>query len=162
MRRIVVVAIGLTLTGCAQWSTETKVEEAVYQMVHVVDVLQTLAIANHYGCYQEEGDVHELYGAHPNRTQVLTWGVADSALHAGVTHLLENHTSTRWPQRVWQALTIGSVASVVHHNWELGLRLDWATGPIHAQCDAPPTQGSPPALGPPPNLVPDLPRQHSD
>ena len=151
MGRLFVVAIAVVLGGCAQWSTETRVEEGVFQALHVVDVLQTLAIANHSGCYNEVGDVYEIFSEHPSRTEVLEWGVGYAALHAGVTHLIETHTSTRWPQRVWQAITIVGTANSVRVNWEAGLRLDDATGPIHAKCDPP---AAPPANPPAPTPNP--------
>lgn len=159
MRCLTFVAAALALTSCAQWSTETKVEEGAFQFVHAVDVAQTLATANHRGCYYEQGDVYELYGEHPSRTQVMAWGVGYAALHAGVTHLIERYESTRWPQRIWQAITIGATLDSVYHNWQIGLRFDYATGPNHDKCDpkadpAQPAEPPPPAASPPPTRNP--------
>lgn len=76
------------LTG--RTALETR-EEQTWQTLHAVDVLQTYAIVGD-PCFEEGNPVtRAAIGGDPSHADVIAWGVASSALHAGVTQYLLTH-----------------------------------------------------------------------
>ena len=107
------------LTGCASLPPEQRVEETVYQSLHLADTLQTLQIARHPESYWEA--VNPIMGHHPTQGRVLEVMASEAVLHALVTQALVDRPL--WAQRSWQALSIGWSAANVNRNARIGLTL---------------------------------------
>lgn len=118
---IMAAAVGV-LGGCADLTTADRYGEAVFQTEHLVDVLQTLHGAGTDPCFSE-GDptTKALIGAHPGQAAVIVWGIGYGALHYGITEWLLDHDHDRIAA-VWQAASIIDTASVIHHNYSIGIR----------------------------------------
>jgi hypothetical protein len=118
---IIVVLIGLG--GCAAmpntWTKENQRLEIAYQVVHVVDLGQTLDIKNHPGIKEDNW----FLGEHPSDGKIAVWYVGTAYGHAFVTSALERENAPRWLCRTWQALTIGDALNNIHGNYKLGLRM---------------------------------------
>jgi hypothetical protein len=128
MKTVVAILAAASVSGCAGWSTETKIEEGVYQTLSVVDTVQSAHAARTPG-YEEVGHPTSLFiGSHPTQGQAIGWGVARSAVHAAITDQLERHNAPVTLKRIWQGAGIAYEGKTVHFNYTQGLRLD---GSIH-------------------------------
>lgn len=132
------LALPLTLTGCADWSRETRIEEATYQVLSAVDTAQTFQAARHPECYGEGDPITSVViGQHPKPGAVLGYGIARAGLHAFVTDWMVRDDASPTALRIWQALTLGIEGRDVRNNWVIGLRFSSATPPAYAPCRRP-------------------------
>lgn len=119
---VILVAI-FALSGCVQfdrqWSTENRRLETAYQVIHAVDGIQTLQIANQPDRYSESS---WMLPSHPTTGQVAVWYMGTAYGHTLVTDALDEH-APRWVCRTWQVLTIIDAANAVRGNYQLGLRM---------------------------------------
>jgi hypothetical protein len=111
------------LGGCAAmpntWTKENQRLEAAYQVVHVVDLGQTLDIKNHPGLKENNW----FMGTHPSDGKIAVWYIGTAWGHAFVTSALENERAPRWLCRSWEVLTIGDALNNVRGNYQLGLKV---------------------------------------
>jgi len=122
---LVAVLIG-GLAGCASvpdLTTADEYGEVAFQAEHLVDVIQTLHGASQNPCFSE-GDptTKAIIGAHPSQAATIAWGVGYGALHYGITAWLLDHDHDRIAA-VWQAASIIDTASVINHNYQIGVRI---------------------------------------
>jgi hypothetical protein len=103
------------------WSTETKIEEALYQSLHVIDASQTVYIARHPDQYYEK-ESGWLIGAHPSESRAIQYMALDAVGHAALTATLVSLNAPRWMTRTWELLTIADTANCVRGNFKIGIR----------------------------------------
>lgn len=121
-----VAACCAALTACSDLPTlksTNSAGEVVWQTLHAVDVTQTLRGPADDPCYFE-GDpmTRRLIGHKPSQGAVIGWGVGLAALHYGVHRLLADYTPA-WLDAAFEVATTVQVASIVHHNFSVGVRL---------------------------------------
>jgi hypothetical protein len=113
------------LCGCAPLSTETRVEEGVWQAVNITDALQTVSmVGNHPNCFAEVGELG-INGRHPDSAQIEAYHVAYGVIHYGVTWLLSlgDWSGQRWALRLWEGFTLldsGAAVARSHLAWNSG------------------------------------------
>lgn len=108
----------LLLGGCQSMDRE----ERTWQMLHAMDVAQTLNAAND-PCYKEDAWLTKrLIGEQPSDGQVLAWGVGTAVIHAWVSGRLEDRGAPRWVQKVWELGTLGHTSYAIGSNHEAGVR----------------------------------------
>ncbi len=117
---VCVVLLSVVLGGCSHIPRT----EYAWQSIHLVDVLQTLDGPARDPCYEEaDGLTRRLIGRQPSESDVIVWGIAIAAVHAGVTSMLERVDAPTWAKFGWQALTITNTAQAVRNNYSEGIRL---------------------------------------
>jgi hypothetical protein len=103
------------------WTTETKVEESLYQALHAIDTAQTLYIAKHPDAFYESESAWAL-GRHPPGSRVVAYMALDAVGHAAVTATLVSFNLPRWVARTWELVTVGDTAHCVGNNFRLGIK----------------------------------------
>jgi len=107
-------------------STETNIQEAVWQAMNVVDMLQTIEIAKNPTCYQEVGTLSMLYGNRISKKDAVIgsaiFGVLHYAATRGIESLIDRNPDYRVLQRVWQYTGYGWKGHTLYKNHEIGLR----------------------------------------
>jgi len=150
MKTIITLATALALTGCADWSRETRIEETAYQVVSAADTVLAYQAQKVPSCYVESGwPTAGVIGQHPTPAAEFAWGLSRGVIHAAVTHILEREDANPWLKRTWQAGTLALEARVVRDQWSIGIRFGHATPPADAYCNFAP----PPVHTPPPNCA---------
>lgn len=77
-------------------SVESKAEisddEAIWQAMHMIDVMQTIEIA--HSDYHAEGEnlTNFLISSHPNDTQVYAWGIGSAVAHYFIFKHIDKHS----------------------------------------------------------------------
>lgn len=108
-----------------EFSKETTAEEAVWQSLNIIDVAQTLYIANHPDRFYET-NAAAFIGAHPSRGGVIGYMVGCGILHyaiaIGIENLVQRDNRYRVLQRVFQAASIGEKSYNVIHNQMVGIK----------------------------------------
>jgi hypothetical protein len=102
-------------------STETIVEESVYQALHVIDASQTVYIAKHPDQYYEK-ESDWIIGRHPSEAGVIRFMAADAIVHVAVTTALVKLEAPRWLTRTWELVTIADTANCVRGNVSIGIK----------------------------------------
>jgi len=118
--KLTLIALALALCGCTELPTETKVEEATFLTLHVLDADQTSQFAGTNGRVIEEESAWAM-GKRPSKRSVIIYFSACEALHIGATEFMTAH---HWPKlaiRTFEALTIMDAAQDVGGNYELGV-----------------------------------------
>jgi len=108
----------LTLSGCQALHSPS---EYTYQVLNVVDMGQTLYIADNPDRYYENVADWAI-GRHPSRRSVVAFMGAEAVLHAGVTEVLLRNDMTK-TAALWQCLTIGDKLNNTVHNYSIGVRM---------------------------------------
>ena len=103
------------------WSTETKVEEALYQTLHIVDASQTVYIAKHSDQFYEAESAWAI-GKHPSESRVIGYMALDAVGHAAITATLVGLNAPRWLTRTWGLLTIVDSGRCVGNNLRIGIK----------------------------------------
>jgi hypothetical protein len=114
----------LLLATCAHagdFTTETIVEESVYQALHAVDISQTVYIAKHPDQFYEK-EIDWAIGRHPSEAHVLQFMVGDAVLHAAVTTALVRLDAPAWATRTWELVTIAASVNNVRGNFKIGIK----------------------------------------
>jgi hypothetical protein len=117
----VLALIAMSSAHADDWTTETKVEEILYQSLHVVDSAQTVYIAGHPDQYFEKESAWAI-GRHPSEAYVIKFMATESAIHVAVTAALVTASAPRWLTRTWELLTIGDSAHCVFNNHSIGIQ----------------------------------------
>jgi hypothetical protein len=106
------------LAGCQSMSREEK----TWQVLHAMDVAQTLNAASD-PCYREKAWLTKrLIGEQPSDGQVIAWGVGTAVMHAWVSNGLEERGAPRWVQKLWELGTLGHTSYAIGSNHEAGVR----------------------------------------
>lgn len=107
-------------------SAETNIQEGVWQVLNVIDTLQTIEIAKNPSCYEEVGTARMFVGAHPSKKEAIGVGIGFGVLHYIVTRSLENlvdrNPDYRVLQRTWQYTGYVWKGYAVANNHRIGLR----------------------------------------
>jgi hypothetical protein len=103
------------------FSTETVVEESVYQALHVIDSAQTVYIARDPSQYYERVSGWAI-GHHPSEADVVRFMAADAIVHILVTTALVRMDAPSWATRTWELLTISSTGYCVRSNIKIGIK----------------------------------------
>lgn len=115
---VAVAGCVLLLGGCQSMDRE----EMTWQMLHAMDVAQTLNAAND-PCYKEDAWLTKrLIGEQPSDSEVLAWGVGTAVIHAWVSGSLEDRGAPRWVQKLWELGTLGHTSYAIGSNHEAGVR----------------------------------------
>jgi len=105
--------------------TETNVTEALWQAENVVDLQQTLRIAEDPEHHHECGTLGLLTGPHPSAGEVWVGSVAAAVAHYYVTHELERlgekYPAFRTISRVWSYGSLGYKTWNMERNARVGL-----------------------------------------
>jgi hypothetical protein len=118
----------LLLSACAPLSTETRVEEGVWQSVNLIDALQTVnMVGEHPNCFAEVGELG-INGRHPDSSQIEAYHAAYGLIHYGVTWLLSrgDWSGQRWVLRFWEGFTLVDSSAAVASS-----RQAWSSGHTH-------------------------------
>lgn len=94
--------------------------EIAWQVMHAVDVMQTLEIQDHPEL--KEGVIHKIIGRQPDDDNVYAWGIASAIGHYYLYRWIDDNT--KWgkaARRVDLFFTVGVVA----HNHEMGIRVSF-------------------------------------
>ena len=125
MVKFTALLLSLALCGCA---TTRGNAELTWQAMNVVDLGQTLHIANGVDCYHERNPLtRTLIGRHPSEGAVIGVMVGYSALHFGVSKFLEHQTKTTGRQfwkvmeGAWHVVSLTTKANTVKDNHDIGL-----------------------------------------
>jgi hypothetical protein len=92
--------------------------EYAFDAVWFADMLTTLDIKEHANLQE----TNKMLGPHPSDAKVIGYFTAGAAVHALITHELQEHGAPRWITNGWELVTIGSEAATVRSNLALGLR----------------------------------------
>jgi hypothetical protein len=106
-------------TGCTALQ---RPEELAWQGLHVVDMAQTVD-GMRDSCVQESNPLtRAMIGEHPSTGRIVGYGIASSAVHAGVSDLL---LTNGWSKtyKVWQAVSIADTGISIGVTWANGVRL---------------------------------------
>ena len=108
-----------------RWTSVDTAMEATWQVLHAVEMGQTLDLARQPERYYEA--YNPLLGKHPSTERVYVWGVTSSLAHAGISFLLPSKVDL-WGMKVpvrtiFQAVSIGWTGSMVGHNFDIGLKV---------------------------------------
>lgn len=126
------VAIAFLLAACESMS---PYEEA-WQIMHLVDVAQTLNGPASDSCYTEQNPVtRSMIGSRPHRDAVLAWGAGMAVAHYLAGRWLDN---SNWPdglKAMLRSIDVGYKGVVISTNHADGIR------PFgdNASCVSPPT-----------------------
>lgn len=119
------IRTGFALLICAWWlagCSSMSREEKTWQVLHAMDVAQTLNAASD-PCYKEKAWVTKrLIGEQPSDGQVLAWGVGTAVMHAWVSSNLEESGAPRWVQKLWELGTLGHTSYAIGSNHDAGVR----------------------------------------
>lgn len=97
-------------------------QEKTWQVLHAIDVAQTLNAASD-PCYKENAWLTKrLIGEQPSDGEVIAWGVGTSLIHAWVSNALEDRGAPIWVQKVWELGTLGHTSYAVGSNHRNGVR----------------------------------------
>lgn len=114
------------LAGCAGLTPEQRDLEAAYQVVHLVDGMQTVEVAASHHQYndgvREIGMAGAVLGHHPTELDAFAWYAADAAFHLGVTYALRDSPRC---ERVWQSVSLGVSLYQVGRNFGAGLSVGY-------------------------------------
>jgi hypothetical protein len=122
MKFLAVLAL-LTLGGCASLQQFNYGGEAAFQVLHVVDVAQTMRGAASDPCFNEGDPVtRALIGAHPSHVATIAWGLGYGITHYAVYDWLTSHGHPNWAA-AWEVASVIDTASVVNHNYQIGIRI---------------------------------------
>lgn len=127
MQNFILKALLLALVslnyGCAQM-TEFQSTEAAWQVAHLVDIGQTVAIANNPDCYYERmTDTQALIGTHPSESDVYKWGIGVAVFHFFKMKLIDKFANDKVSVAV-RTFDLGYKTHTVVSNHRMGLRAD--------------------------------------
>jgi hypothetical protein len=117
MKKIILIIMCLFCVGCVhdRWSTQDKVLETTWQVVHAVDWGTTLDIADHPYKFHEH---NPLLGEYPSRSEVNTYMATTAILHSVITNYIPQKC-----RKTWQMITITTTSACAINNFNIGLRL---------------------------------------
>lgn len=115
------VFIGMLFPYCSRaadpWTKTDTALEVTWQVLHAIDLGQTLTIADRPDKYYE---LNPLLGKHPDRGKVYAYFLTGSVLHLGVTHVLPR----KW-RTPWQGVTLTVTGACVANNFNVGIGLHY-------------------------------------
>lgn len=119
MYRIILFIIVLSPLASAEKYNSTHYEIA-WQVMHVVDVMQTLEIQDHPNL--RESHSHWIIGRQPDDDNVYAWGLASAVTHYYLMKWIDNNTRYG---KIIRRVEIGYKAGVIHKNHQLGIRVSF-------------------------------------
>lgn len=124
MRIYVIGVIIVLLSGCSNLPQKRYWQaELGWQLVHGIDVLQTINGPAQSNCYIENDPITKrLIGERPSTGEVIGWGIGSGLLHYGISKGLERIGAKPWIKGVWQGTMIGYATSAVVSNHRKGIR----------------------------------------
>ena len=107
------------------WTGADTAMEVTWQVLHAVEMGQTLDLARQPDRYYER--FNPLLGTHPTTGKVYAWAAASSLAHAGISYLLPKEVDL-WGMKIpvrnaFQAVSIAWTTGMVVNNFEVGLRI---------------------------------------
>jgi hypothetical protein len=106
---------------------ETTAAEIVWQLLNVVDTMQTLQIAKNGACFEEIGQL-SMISNHPTTRQVYIGMSLFAAGHylvsKGIDSLVVENPDYMVVQRVWQYSALSYKIYTVENNARIGIDLD--------------------------------------
>jgi len=132
---ITVLILAFVLPGLSaasdKWTTQDKVLEISWQVLHFIDWGQTRHIAKHPDEYYECETVYYAIGSHPDTGQVDFIMGLGAVAHPIITHLLPRKARFLWtdimwyPRTTWQSITIITTGRYVVGNAAIGIKMDF-------------------------------------
>jgi hypothetical protein len=115
----ILFAFVLSIISLTCRAEELPTLEYVYQGLNVVDTLQTIQVAKHPDEYRE---LNPFIGSHPSDAKVIGAGAVFGIGHALLTNYFQEKYSPEFVKK-WEYISIGVKASVVTHNYIIGVRI---------------------------------------
>lgn len=106
----------LTAPAYAEWSTENKQLFAVHSVLKLIDLRQTLDIANHADVYE----INPILGKHPTDAEIYSYFLTSYLLTAWLVGELPATLDTHM-----LGAYIGIQAMVINNNYSIGLRINF-------------------------------------
>lgn len=100
-----------------EWTDTDTAYEAVYLVLHTADWAQTRYIAAHSEQFNED---NQFLGNDPSDSEVNRYFILTGLLHTGIAYALPE----KW-RRGFQIVTISIEASVVSHNYRIGVNMNF-------------------------------------
>lgn len=120
------VILIILITGCG-WSQDTIIREVSWQGLRLIDMRQTMSIADQPERYHE---INPVIGRHPSREWVVGYFVLSGIAHIAAVHFLPNSLvidlplfgATEFsPKRNLQVGSFAATAALIIHNESIGL-----------------------------------------
>lgn len=111
--------------GCATNDmTSFRNTETAWQIAHLIDVGQTVAIAKNPDCYHEANiETATLLGSHPRERDVYKWGVGMAVFHFFTRKWVDDHLDEKVSIGLRSA-DLGFKTATIVNNHRLGLHID--------------------------------------
>jgi hypothetical protein len=137
LSRLGVSLMAGSVAGCsslAPLEPRTRPLEAGWQVLHAVDMAQTVHIAREPGCYYERGfPTRQVLGSQPSEAGVIAFGIASAYAHRYLSGVLDervqNARNTGQHVRTWETVraashmvALGIKINAVANNHAIGLR----------------------------------------
>jgi len=111
--------VALFACGC---ETLQRPEEAAWQSLHMVDMIQT-ADGMRDSCVRESHPMtRQIIGEKPTTTGIAAYGLAAAGVHLLISDQLLERGYTR-AYAVWQVISIADSAYAVGQNYGIGIRI---------------------------------------
>ena len=118
---LVACVIAFFLPGIVKaddWSTEDTIRQGVMLGLIAIDWQQTQEIAKHPELYSE---VNPIIGKNPTVHGVDNFFLASAIIKTGISYALP---AGKW-REAWQYINIGASATLVSHNYNVGIRIQF-------------------------------------
>lgn len=128
LKRSIVLVVALCCINCANVTRQDLIRfsstETAWQLGHLIDVGQTVAIAKNPDCYYEAFyETQLLIGRHPRESDVYLWGISSALFHFWSRKFMHKHLPENWSIAI-RSYEVGFKAMTLYNNHQLGLRLD--------------------------------------
>ena len=100
------------------WSREDTIRQVVDLGLTAIDWQQTQEIAKHPESFHE---LNPIIGSHPTVHGVNNYFLASAIIKTGISYALP---SGKW-REAWQYITIGSSATLIANNYNIGIRIQF-------------------------------------
>jgi len=103
--------------GGREWTKTDTALEAVWQVGHVADWMQTRQVAKHPAQWEE---LNPILGKHPSVGKVDTYMLGAALAHYGISYALPKEY-----RGIWQYISITVKYGVVGYNSAIGVSVKW-------------------------------------
>ena len=118
---IKIILVSIALCGC---SSSFQKAQTTYQIMHLVDTLQTLEIAKHPEKFEESGALAlQWIGKHPSERGVYGWAIGNFLLQKAVAEYLYKKDEDLG--LFFTYITIVDKGYSIQHNHEIGLTISF-------------------------------------
>jgi hypothetical protein len=119
---------GTFLSTPSDWTTNDTLRQTTYEALHLVDLGQTLYIADHPNEFTEANSAWAI-GAHPSKGRVYTYFVVTGVGNYLVAKWLPSYAQVLGydvnPRAIWQSFFIVDSAYGVAHNNSIGIKIEY-------------------------------------